>query len=160
MSIKIEKVSYNNSKDRQVLKTILSKWFENPKELNWTDPRLNYPFNFNKWVELTYNDCNVKSFVLKEDKWVIGIGNIILNKNTKFAHALHIFIDSKYRNKGLGTKMLQYLEALAKDDNMTTISINVMPKNKPALKLYKKMGFKEIKSNKRQDWLKLQKLLV
>ena len=62
MSIKIEKVSYNNSKDRQVLKTILSKWFENPKELNWTDPRLNYPFNFNRWVELTYKDNNVKSF--------------------------------------------------------------------------------------------------
>ena len=159
MSIKIEKVSYNNSKDRQVLKTILSKWFENPKELNWTDPRLNYPFNFNRWVELTYKDNNVKSFVLKEDKWVIGIGNIILNKNTKFAHALHIFIDSKYRNKGLGTKMLQYLEALAKDDNMITISINVMPKNKSALKLYEKMGFKELKSNGGQG-LQLQKSLI
>ena len=159
MSIKIEKVSYNNSKDRQVLKTILSKWFENPKELNWTDPRLNYPFNFNRWVELTYKDSNVKSFVLKEDKWVIGIGNIILNKNTKFAHALHIFIDSKYRNKGLGTKMLQYLEALAKDVNMITISINVMPKNKSALKLYEKMGFKKLKSNGEQG-LQLQKSLV
>ena len=159
MSIKIEKISYNNSKDRQVLKTILSKWFENPKELNWTDPRLNYPFNFNKWVELTYTDYNVKSFVLKEHKWVIGIGNIILNKNTKFAHALHIFIDSEYRNRGLGTKMLQYLEALAKDDKMTTITINVMPKNKPALKLYKRMGFKELKSNGKQG-LQLQKSLV
>jgi len=159
MSIKIEKVSFNNSKDRQVLKTILSKWFENPKELNWTDPRLNYPFNFNRWVELTYKDNNVKSFVLKEDKWVIGIGNIILNKNTKFAHALHIFIDSKYRNKGLGTKMLQYLEALAKDVNMITISINVMPKNKSALKLYEKMGFKKLKSNGEQG-LQLQKSLV
>ena len=159
MSIKIEKVSYNNSKDRQVLKTILSKWFENPKELNWTDPRLNYPFNFNKWVELTYNDCNAKSFVLIEDKWVIGIGNIILNKNTKFAHALHIFIDSEYRNRGLGTKMLQYLEALAKDDKMTTITINVMPKNKPALKLYEKMGVKKLKSNREQELL-LQKSLV
>ena len=159
MSIKIVKVSYNNSKDRQVLKTILSKWFENPKELNWTDPRLNYPFNFNKWVELTYNDYNVKSFALKEDKWIIGIGNIILNKNTKFAHALHIFIDSEYRNRGLGTKMLQYLEALAKDDKMTTITINVMPKNKPALKLYEKMGFKKLKSNREQE-LQLQKSLV
>ena len=159
MSIKIEKISYNNSKDRQVLKTILSKWFENPKELNWTDPRLNYPFNFNKWVELTYNDYNVKSFALKEDNWVIGIGNIILNKNTKFAHALHIFIDSEYRNRGLGTKMLQYLEALAKDDKMTTITINVMPKNKPALKLYEKMGVKKLKSNREQELL-LQKSLV
>ena len=55
--------------------------------------------------------------------------------------------------------MLQYLETLAKDDNMTTISINVMPKNKPAIKLYEKMGFKELKSNGEQ-WLQLQKSLV
>ena len=144
MSIKIEKVSYNNSKDLQVLKAILSKWFENPKELNWTDPRINYPFNFNKWVQLTYKDSNVKSFILKEDKWVIGIGNIILNKDTKCAHALHIFIDSIYRKKGFGTIMLQHLETLAKNTKMTMITINVMPKNKPALKLYEKIGFKKI----------------
>ena len=159
MSIKIEKVSYNNSKDFQVLKAILSKWFENPKELNWTDPRINYPFNFNKWVELTYKDSNVKSFILKEDKWVIGIGNIILNKDTKCAHALHIFIDSKYRKKGFGTIMLQHLETLAKNTKMTMITINVMPKNKPALKLYEKIGFKGIKSNRGQ-WLKFYKQLV
>ena len=159
MSIKIEKVSYNNSKDLQVLKAILSKWFENPKELNWTDPRINYPFNFNKWVQLTYKDSNVKSFILKEDKWVIGIGNIILNKDTKCAHALHIFIDSIYRKKGFGTIMLQHLETLAKNTKMTMITINVMPKNKPALKLYEKIGFKKIKSNRGQ-WLKLYKQLV
>jgi hypothetical protein len=70
MSIKIEKVSYNNSKDLQVLKAILSKWFENPKELNWTDPRINYPFNFNKWVELTYKDSNVKSFICEFNPFI------------------------------------------------------------------------------------------
>ena len=43
--------------------------------------------------------------------------------------------------------MLQYLEALAKDVNMITISINVMPKNKSALKLYEKMGFKKLGHN-------------
>jgi ribosomal protein S18 acetylase RimI-like enzyme len=55
--------------------------------------------------------------------------------------------------------MLQYLETLAKNTKMTMITINVMPKNKPALKLYEKIGFKEIKSNRGQ-WLKLYKQLV
>ena len=34
-----------------------------------------------------------------------------------------------------------------------------MPKNKPALKLYEKMGFKKLKSHREQE-LQLQKSLV
>ena len=128
MPIKIEKVSYNNPKDLKLLKVVLSKWFKNPKELNWTDPRIHYPFNFNNWVKLTYKNSEVNSFVLKKDKWVIGIGNIICNKKTKRAHALHIFIDPKYRAKGFATKMLKHLESIAKKEKMKKITINVMPK--------------------------------
>ena len=40
MDIKIEKVTYNNPKHRKILKVVLSKWFINPKELNWTDQGL------------------------------------------------------------------------------------------------------------------------
>ena len=83
MDIKIEKVTYNNPKHRKILKVVLSKWFINPKELNWTDPRINYPFNFNKWVELTYKNPKVNSFVLNKNKLIVGMGNIIFNKQTK-----------------------------------------------------------------------------
>ena len=61
MDIKIEKVTYDNPKHRKILKVVLSKWFKNPKELNWTDPRINYPFNFNKWIELTYKKLIISS---------------------------------------------------------------------------------------------------
>ena len=159
MPIKIEKVSYNNPKDLKLLKVVLSKWFKNPKELNWTDPRIHYPFNFNKWVDLTYKNSKVNSFILKKDKWTIGIGNIIFNRETKRAHALHIFIDPKYREKGFATKMLKYLESIAKKQKMEKMTINVMPKNIPATKLYEKLGFRELKTNELQ-WLQLQKSLI
>ena len=159
MAIKIEKVSYNNPKDLQLLKVILSKWFKNPKELNWIDPRIHYPFNFNNWVKLTYNNSEVNSFVLKEDEWIIGIGNVICNRKTKRAHALHIFIDPKYREKGFATRMLKYLESIAKKEKMEEMTINVMPKNLDATKLYKKLGFRELKPSEFQ-WLQLQKSLV
>ena len=143
MTIGIEKVSYNNPKDLQLLKAVLSKWFKNPKELNWIDPRIHDPFNFNNCVKLTYKKSEVNSFVLKKDKWVIGIGNVICNRKTKHAHALHIFIDPKYRGKGFATKMLKYLESIAKKEKMEKMTINVMPKNIPATKLYEKLGFRE-----------------
>ena len=159
MTIAIEKVSYNNPKDLQLLKVILSEWFKNPKELNWIDPRIHYPFNFNNWVKLTYNNSEVNSFVLKEHKRVIGIGNVICNRTTKHAHALHIFIDPKYREKGFATKMLKYLESIAKKEKMKKITINVMPKNIPAAQLYEKLGFQKKKSNGLQ-WFQFQKSLV
>ena len=143
MPIIIEKVNYNNTKDIRILETVLTNWFKNPKELNLVEPRMKYPFNFKKWVTLTYNNHDIKSFALKENKWIVGIGNIILNENNKWAHALHIFIDEKYRKKGLATKMLQHLESLARYKKMRILTLRVMPKNVPAKNLYKKMGFKE-----------------
>ena len=99
MSIRIEKVSYKNTKDIRILEAVLANWFKNPKELNLIEPRMKYPFNFKKWVTLTYKDSDIKSFALKENKWIVGIGNIIFNEDNKRAHALHIFIDEKYRRK-------------------------------------------------------------
>lgn len=56
MPIIIEKVNYNNTKDIRILETVLTNWFKNPKELNLVEPRMKYPFNFKKWVTLTYNN--------------------------------------------------------------------------------------------------------
>ena len=165
MPIIIEKVNYNNTKDIRILETVLTNWFKNPKELNLVEPRMKYPFNFKKWVTLTYKNSDIKSFALKENKWIVGIGNIIFNEDNKWAHALHIFIDEKYRKKGLATKMLQHLESLARDKKMKTLTLRVMPKNVPAKKLYQKMGFEEYINkgehfpNSNNDATILQKIL-
>ena len=150
MSIKIEKVTYNNKEDSRILESALSNWFKNPKELNFIEPRLQYPFNFKKWIALSYNNSNVESFALRQNKWIIGIGNIIFDEDSKYAHIMHIFIDDNYRRKGLATKIIQYLETLARERKMKILTLRVMPKNKPAIKLYEKIGFKE-KSIKNED---------
>mgnify|MGYP001234385183 CR=1 FL=1 len=150
MSIIIEKVNYNNTKDIRILETVLTNWFKNPKELNLVEPRMKYPFNFKKWVTLTYKNSDIKSFALKDNKWIIGIGNIIFYEDSKYAHIMHIFIDHKYRRKGLATKIIQHLEKLAHEKKIKKITMRVMPKNKPAIKLYEKIGFKE-KSIKNED---------
>ena len=130
-------------KDVRILETVLSNWFKNPKELNLIEPRMKYPFKFKKWVALTYKNSDIESFALKENKWIVGIGNIIFNEDNKRAHTLHIFIDAKYRKKGLATKMLQHLESLAREKKMSILTLRVMPKNEPAINLYEKMGFEE-----------------
>ncbi|MGY8750400.1 MAG: GNAT family N-acetyltransferase [Fidelibacterota bacterium] len=159
MSIKIKNISYKKTKDIRILETVLANWFNNPKELNLIEPRMSYPFNFKKWVELSYKESNIESFSWKNDMWIIGLGNIRFNENTQKAHAFHIFTDPKYRNQGLATKMLEHLESLAKNKNMEALTINVVPKNNSAKALYEKIGFKNIKSSKKK-WEKMEKIIA
>ena len=159
MSIKIKNISYNNIKDIRLLAVVLTNWFNNPKELNLIDPRMSYPFNFKKWIEISYKESNVESYCCKDDKWIVGIGNIKLNQKSQKAHVFHIFTDPKYRNQGLAKRMLQYLENLAKNRKMKYLTINVMPKNKAAKALYQKLGFQEVKTSN-DKWKKMEKIII
>ena len=83
MDIVIENISYQNKKDARILEAVLTNWFRNPKELNLVDPTISYPFRYNKWVTLNYLDPDTHVFVIKKNKWVIGIGSMKAILNTK-----------------------------------------------------------------------------
>ena len=91
MAITIEKISYQNKKDARILEAVLTNWFKDPKELNLTDPKMSYPFNFKKWITLTYANQEIHSFAIKSDDWIIGIGNLMIIPETKRTHALQNF---------------------------------------------------------------------
>jgi len=153
MAITIKKISYQNKKDARILEAVLTNWFKDPKELNLTDPKMSYPFNFKKWITLTYANQEIHSFAIKSDDWIIGIGNLMIIPETKRAHVLHIFIDPDYRQQGLAEKMVRHLELLARSEKMEVMTFRVMPKNIPAIKLYKKLGFEETVPSKRKGLL-------
>ena len=153
MAITIEKISYQNKKDARILETVLKNWFKDPKELNLTSPNMSYPFNFKKWVALTDANQENHSFVMKSEDWIIGIGSLKIITDSKRAHAYHIFIDPEYRQKGLAEKMVRHLESLGRSEKMKVMTLRVVPKNKPAIKLYKKLGFEETGSSKRKGLL-------
>ena len=150
MAITIEKISYQNKKDARILETVLNNWFKDPKELNLTSPNMSYPFNFKKWVTLTYAGQEIHSFAIKSEDWIIGMGNLKIIPDTKRAHVYHIFIDPNYRQQGLAEKMVRHLELLGRSEKMEIMTLRVVPKNKPAVKLYKKLGFEETASSKRK----------
>jgi len=150
MAITIEKISYQNKKDARILETVLTNWFKDPKELNLTSPNTSYPFKFKKWVMLTDADQEIHSFVIKSEDWIIGMGNLKIIPDTKRAHAYHIFIDPNYRQQGLAEKMVRHLELLGRSEKMEIMTLRVVPKNKPAVKLYEKLGFEETASSKRK----------
>ena len=159
MSITIKKVSYTHTKDARILEAVLDKWFQNPKDLNLTSPNMSYPFKFKKWVSTYYTQNPIDSFVIKSGSWIVGIGSINILSETKRGHIFHIFIDKEYRNQGFGRKTMDYLESFAKKEKMEFLTLRVMPKNKPAIKLYEKLEFINVGSTKQGDLL-MKKSLV
>lgn len=51
-------------------------------------------------------------------------------------------IDEKYRGKGIGTKLLEYLKEYGKENNCTDMYLTVNEENETAIRTYEKFGFK------------------
>jgi putative acetyltransferase len=80
-----------------------------------------------------------------------GIANLYLQPYQKLAHQclFAIIIDEKLRGKGIGTKLMQELTALAKERfKLELIHLEVYEGN-PAIKLYQKLGFEQYGVHKR-----------
>lgn len=74
----------------------------------------------------------------------IGSVWIVVKKDSsdkKSAFIYDIIIQKEFRNKGYGTATLQVLQNNLKDQEVTSISLHVLAKNKPARQLYLNFGF-------------------
>ncbi|MDL2248300.1 GNAT family N-acetyltransferase [Tyzzerella sp. OttesenSCG-928-J15] len=57
-----------------------------------------------------------------------------------------IFVDSKFRGRGIATAAINSLESIVKADapNCNAICMDVAPRNEAALKLYHRLGFRDL----------------
>jgi len=62
-----------------------------------------------------------------------------------------LIVDSKYRNKGFGSKLLKEIENYAENHNIPYLTSVTHKDNIAARELFKKMGYKE--------WIKVEKWL-
>ena len=56
----------------------------------------------------------------------------------------NFYVSEKYRNKGIGTKLLAHLVSLAITYRVINITLEVRKSNDIAINLYKKFGFREV----------------
>lgn len=141
MKLSVETVSYSNPKDRKILQACLTGWFKNPKDLNFTDPRLNYPFDFRRWCQLSYQKEGVSTFVLKSEGWIVAYMSVNMSLAADRAHIFHMFVDREARGKGYAKMLLDEGIDLAKEKGKTLLTLYVVPKNDRALDIYEKAGF-------------------
>ena len=139
----LEEISYSRKEDCRIMEAVLREWFKNPKILNFVDPTLSYPFQFKKWAKLKYTSGQdiLRTIVLKKGNWIIGHLSLCLDEG--YAHMFHLFIDSDYRRKGLGKRMVLDMENYASKIGYKTFRLNILLKNNAALQLYDSLGYEK-----------------
>ena len=143
----LEEISYSRKEDRRIMESVLKNWLVDPKALNFFSPESKYPFKFKKWVQLHYmkNNINTTTIVLKYNEWVIG--HVSLKTKKERTEILHLFVDSKYRKKGLGSILLKEIENYRNDLKIDSIAAKVQKKNIAFKKVLERSGYRYKNSN-------------
>ena len=84
-------------------------------------------------------DVFYNCLVLEENERVFGF--IIYSVIYDRAEIIDIIIDSKYRLKGYGKKLLDYVIDKIKETGCLNVTLEVACNNLPAIKLYESLGF-------------------
>ena len=150
----LKKMSYENSRDNRILKSCLTTWFSNPKELHLTDPKMTYPFQFKQWVNLSYKGQNTETWGAFSGKWMVGIVSLEHLQEEGRIHLFHIYVDKEYRKKGIGKKLILKAEEQGKKTKAKALTLNIVSGNSEAVALYEKMGFKLIESKNKKMKMK------
>lgn len=144
MKVTLDTVSYSNPSDRKILISCLNGWFTNPRELQFTEPRMTYPFDFRKWCSQSYNEDNIQSYVVKMDKWIVAYLSVKVIFENRKAHFFHLFVDQKYRQQGLAKMLLDHAIQFVEKSKLNYITLHVASKNVRARSIYKQFGFIEV----------------
>ena len=150
----LKKMSYENSRDNRILKSCLTTWFSNPKELHLTDPKMTYPFQFKQWVNHSYKGKNTETWGAFSGKWMVGIVSLEHLQEEGRIYLFHIYVDKEYRRKGIGKKLILKAEGQGKKTKAKALTLNIVSGNSEAVALYEKMGFKLIESKNKKMKMK------
>ena len=144
MSLAIKEINYDNLDDLKKLESALKNWFTNPKELNFTDPNMQYPFDMKKWININYKLNKIETIALSKDNWIKGFGGVKFFEKSNRAHITQIYLDSGHRGKGYKKQMIDYIEDLGAKKNVKTLSISAMKKDISARTLYESFDYQEV----------------
>ena len=125
----LKKMSYENSKHNRILKSCLTTWFSNPKELHLTDTRMTYPFQFTQWMNLSYKGQDTETWTAFSGKWVVGMISLRQIPEEKRVLLFHLYVNKQNRNQGIGQKLICKTEERMKENNSNKLTLNVIPRN-------------------------------
>lgn len=98
-------------------------------------------------LENELKKLNSKYIVAKIENEIVGFAGI--NYNYDYVEIMNIVSKKTYRRKGIASALLEKLILNSKEFNVSKIGLEVSEKNIPAIKLYEKLGFKQVGRRKK-----------
>ena len=94
------------------------------------------------WSKSAFQDClqAAACWVLEQSGVICAYG--VLSVETEQAHILNLCVESRFRRRGLGRRLVTHLLDQARLDGARIAFLEVRPSNRNALQLYKSMGFR------------------
>ncbi|MBT8211452.1 MAG: GNAT family N-acetyltransferase [Eudoraea sp.] len=97
-------------------------------------------------VQKEWEDPNVSLFLICSNTIPVGILKLILNKTFKLPEPVkclfleRIYLLAEHSGRGIGARVLQFTEDIAKEQNTKAVCLETMQKG-PALEFYQKNGY-------------------
>ena len=104
---------------------------------------------YKKYVTKHIQARNSAVFVAESTKMIIGYVIVFVDKlppilvHDKKGSVGEIFVEEKYRKKGVGRELLSSAERWAKKKGLFSLGLGVCIRNETALSAYRKFGFSE-----------------
>ena len=105
--------------------------------------------NYFSYLKKDLSHNNRAVFIALDNKKVVGMilaqsfKPLPISKFQKKGYISNLYVLNGYRKKGIGKKLVNYVLRWLKKKNVSHITLEIHVDNKPALKLYHKLGFKD-----------------
>lgn len=132
----------------------LIKWFSDPlvRQFFPLTTKEEIAESAKRWISFHQAKCSITATI---DGQPVGIATLYLQPYLKLRHQceMGIFVGRGFRNKGIGSKLMERIIDKAKNDfRIELLSLQVTDHN-PAIRLYKRFGFKEY--GRQTHWAKV-----
>ncbi|MGZ3157588.1 MAG: ribosomal protein S18-alanine N-acetyltransferase [Burkholderiaceae bacterium] len=102
-----------------------------------------YPHPWTRGNFLDSFSSGYEIWTLRDESGVV-IGYFLLMLAVDEAHLLNVSVRADLQGKGFGKKLLDKVVAIAQENGMSSVLLEVRPSNKHALAVYKHYGFTQI----------------
>ena len=117
------------------------------------DNSINKDFVVNNYFKNIIKNENNILLCYEEDNIIKGYIYLkAVNNDSQKGYLIDgLYVEIKYRNNGIATKLIENALNVIKDTNVAVVDINVMANNNVAINLYKHFGFNEFRIGLRKN---------
>ena len=124
--------------------TILERMIRDPEDLKLVWPQARIPFDHDQWREVLDPTKGAIFFLVYEGESLVGHAALDRAEDPQTRMVRFLFILPEVRDRGMGQKVLELLEAYARDRlKAKRLVLRVRTFNERAIACYRKSGFAE-----------------